>query len=125
PTDDQGIVVDAIPDLVASAGQRPKLIYVIPNYQNPTGFCLSQERRLRLIEVAREYNAVILEDDPYGQLAYDGTERISLFRLDDGAGTVGSVNTFSKVVAPGLRVGWILPRPDITRRMVAARHGMD
>jgi 2-aminoadipate transaminase len=125
PTDDQGIAVDAIPDLVDGAGQPPKLIYVIPNYQNPTGFCLSQERRLRLLELARGYNAVILEDDPYGQLSYDGTERASLFRLDGGAGTVVSVNTFSKVVAPGLRVGWVLARPDIIRRMVAARHGMD
>lgn len=125
PTDDHGIVVDAIPDLVARAGQPPKLIYVIPNYQNPTGFCLSQERRLSLLELAREYNAVILEDDPYGQLSYDGTERQSLFRLDGDVGTVVSVNTFSKVVAPGLRVGWVLARPDIIRRMVAARHGMD
>lgn len=125
PTDDQGIVVSAIPDLVARAGQAPKLIYVIPNYQNPTGFCLSEERRMGLLELARNYNAVILEDDPYGQLSYDGIERPSLFRLDAGAGSVVSVNTFSKVVAPGLRVGWILARPEIVRRMVAARHGMD
>jgi 2-aminoadipate transaminase len=125
PTDDQGIVVDAIPDLIDRAGQGPKLIYVIPNYQNPTGFCMSQQRRLRLLELARGYNAVILEDDPYGQLAYDGAEHESLFGLDGGAGTVVSVNTFSKVVAPGLRVGWVLAHPDITRRMVAARHGMD
>lgn len=125
PTDDQGIVVAAIPELVTRAGQAPKLIYVIPNHQNPTGFCLSHQRRLSLLELARESNAVILEDDPYGQLFYDGLERTSLFRLDGGAGTVVSVNTFSKVVAPGLRVGWVLARPDIIRRMVAARHGMD
>lgn len=125
PIDDQGIVVDAIPDLVARAGQAPKLIYVIPNFQNPTGFCLSQQRRLQLLELARGYNAVILEDDPYGELAYDGVQRTSLYRLDEGAGTVVSVNTFSKVVAPGLRVGWVLAHPDIVRRMILARHGMD
>lgn len=125
PTDDDGIVVGAIPDVVARAGQAPKLIYVIPNYQNPTGFCLSQERRLTLLELARKYNAVILEDDPYGELSYDGIELPSLFRLDGAAGSVVSVNTFSKVVAPGLRVGWVLARPDIIRRMVSARHGMD
>jgi 2-aminoadipate transaminase len=125
PTDDQGIEVDAIPDLIARSGQTPKLIYVIPNYQNPTGFCMSQQRRLRLLDLARDYNAVILEDDPYGQLAYDGAERTSLFQLDGGAGTVVSVNTFSKVVAPGLRVGWLQAHPDLIVRMVAARHGMD
>ena len=125
PTDSHGIVVDAIPDLVARAGRAPKLIYVIPNHQNPTGVSLADERRPRLIELARGYNAVILEDDPYGRLSYDGTTHPSLFQLDGGVGSVVSVNTFSKVVAPGLRVGWVLGDPDVIGRMVAARHGMD
>jgi 2-aminoadipate transaminase len=125
PTDSGGIVVDAIPDLVAQAGRPPKLIYVIPNHQNPTGVSLADDRRSRLIELARNYNAVILEDDPYRQLSYDGATHPSLFQLDGGVGTVVSVNTFSKVVAPGLRVGWILADPDVISRMVSARHGMD
>lgn len=125
PTDSGGIVVDAIPDLVAQAGVLPKLIYVIPNHQNPTGVSLAHDRRLRLIQLARSYNAVILEDDPYSQLSYDGATHLSLFQLDAGMGTVVSVNTFSKLVAPGLRVGWVLADPDLITRMVAARHGMD
>ena len=125
PTDSEGIVVDAIPELVARAGRAPKLIYVIPNHQNPTGVSLAADRRPRLIELARSYNAVILEDDPYGQLSYDGAIRPSLIELDGGIGTVVSVNTFSKVVAPGLRVGWVLAGADVITRMVAARHGMD
>jgi 2-aminoadipate transaminase len=122
---DQRIVVDAIRGLVASAGGQLKLIYVIPNYQNPTGFSLSHQRRLHLLELAREYGATILEDDPYGHLSYDGAQRETLYELDDGAGTVVSVNTFSKILAPGLRVGWVGARPDVIRRMVAARQGMD
>jgi 2-aminoadipate transaminase len=125
PTDSRGIVVDAIPDLVAQVGILPKLIYVIPNHQNPTGVSLSDDRRLRLIQLARSYNAVILEDDPYSQLTYDGATHPSLFQLDGGTGTVVSVNTFSKLIAPGLRVGWVLAAPDVITRMVAARHGMD
>jgi 2-aminoadipate transaminase len=125
PTDNHGIVVDAIPEIVERAGRTPKLIYVIPNHQNPTGVSLADDRRPRLIELARSYNAVILEDDPYSQLPYDGARHPSLFQLDGGTGTVVSVNTFSKVVAPGLRVGWVLAGPDVISRMVAARHGMD
>ncbi len=125
PTDSHGIVVDAIPELVARAGRPPKLIYVIPNHQNPTGVSLADDRRSRLIDLARGYDAVILEDDPYGQLTYDGATHPSLFQLDGGAGTVVSVHTFSKVLAPGLRVGWVQGDPEVIRRMVAARHGMD
>ena len=125
PTDHQGIVVDAIPELVAAEGRAPKLIYVIPNHQNPTGVSLADDRRRRLIELARDYRAVILEDDPYGRLTYDGATHPTLYELDGGAGNVVSVNTFSKVVAPGLRVGWVLGKPDVIARMVAARHGMD
>ncbi|HKW06759.1 MAG TPA: PLP-dependent aminotransferase family protein [Candidatus Dormibacteraeota bacterium] len=125
PTDEHGIVVDAIGDAVKRAGRAPKLIYVIPNHQNPTGVTLTDERRRHLIEVARSYGAVILEDDPYGRLSYDGASNPTLFELDHGEGTVVSVNTFSKVVAPGLRVGWVVGSPDLIARMVAARHGMD
>lgn len=125
PTDDHGIDVDAIPELVARLDRTPSLFYIIPNHQNPTGVTLSDDRRGRLIELARRYHAVILEDDPYGQLAYDGATHASLLQLDAGAGNVVSVNTFSKVIAPGLRVGWVVAHPEVTRRMVAARHGMD
>ena len=125
PTDEHGIVVDAIADIVKRVGRAPKLIYVIPNHQNPTGVTLADDRRQLLIDVARSYDAVILEDDPYGPLSYDGATHPTLFELDEGMGTVVSVNTFSKVVAPGLRVGWVLGSPDIIARMVAARHGMD
>jgi len=125
PIDERGLVVDAIPELVERAGRPLKLIYVVPNHQNPSGVTLGDDRRRRLVELAREHDAVIVEDDPYGQLAYDGAKHESLFAIDGGAGSVVSVNTFSKVVAPGLRVGWVLAEPEVIRRMVAARHGMD
>jgi 2-aminoadipate transaminase len=125
PIDERGLVVDAIPALVERAGRPLKLIYVVPNHQNPSGVTLADDRRRALVELARRHNAVVVEDDPYGQLAYDGAKHDSLYRLDGGEGTVVSVQTFSKVVAPGLRVGWVLAEPDVIRRMVAARHGMD
>jgi 2-aminoadipate transaminase len=125
PIDERGLVVNAIPALIERAGQPLKLIYVVPNHQNPSGVTLADDRRRDLIELARRHNAVIVEDDPYGQLTYEGAKHESLFKLDGGGGTVVSVHTFSKVVAPGLRVGWVLAEPDVIRRMVAARHGMD
>jgi len=125
PMDGDGLVVDAIPQLVESAGRAPKLIYAIPNHQNPTGVTLSGARRERLLDLARSYKSVILEDDPYGRLTYGEDAKPTLFELDRGMGAVVSVNTFSKVLAPGLRVGWVLAAPDVIERMVAARHGMD
>ncbi len=109
--DADGLDVDALAATLAdrrAAGETPpKLCYTIPNFQNPTGTTLAAERRERLVELAVEYDFVVLEDDPYGRLRYDGEEPPSL-RTFDPDGRVIRVDTFSKTIAPGVRTGWII-----------------
>jgi 2-aminoadipate transaminase len=125
PIDEDGLIVDALPGLVADAGRPPKLIYVIPNFQNPTGVTLSLERRRRLIELAEAWGAVILEDDPYAALRFEGEGVPSIEALAGDRVTVVGVRTFSKILAPGLRVGWLTAPPDIVAKMVFAKQSID
>ncbi|ESS03058.1 MAG: 2-aminoadipate aminotransferase apoenzyme [uncultured archaeon A07HR67] len=109
--DDHGLDVDALADDLAAreaAGDAlPKLLYTIPNFHNPTGVTLTEERRERLLELAETYDFLILEDDPYGQLRFDGTEPPPVRALDQ-TGRAIRANTFSKTIAPGIRTGWII-----------------
>lgn len=109
--DDDGLDVEALAATLearSQAGERlPKLVYTIPNFQNPTGVTLTEERRRRLLELAAEYDFLVLEDDPYGEIRFYGEEVPSVAALDD-AGRVVRVNTFSKTIAPGVRTGWII-----------------
>lgn len=125
PLDGDGMRIEQIPDILRHAGRRPKLFYVIPNFQNPGGATLSLARRERLLELAERYDALILEDDPYGLLHYDAPPPPSLYRLDGGRGRVIAVRSFSKILAPGLRAGWVMGPPAVIRAFVAARQGMD
>ncbi len=110
-----------------AGGARPRLIYAIPTFQNPSGITYSPERRVALLELARRWGALVIEDDPYGELAYDGVAvPPSLRSLDGGdGGHVIAVHTFAKIVAPGMRVGWVLAPADTARRMVDLRQSMD
>jgi 2-aminoadipate transaminase len=125
PVDDDGMEVDALPELVRADGRTPRMIYTIPNYQNPSGTTLSLPRRVRLLELAEEWDAVVLEDDPYRMLHFEGPPPASLRALSGDAARVIAVHTFSKTVAPGLRVGWIVAHAPIVERMIAAKQGMD
>jgi 2-aminoadipate transaminase len=111
PVNDAGLDVDALADILAARRERgapdPSLVYTIPNFQNPTGTTLPERRRRRLLDVAAEYDAAVLEDDAYGDLRYDGDPEPPLLALDDD-GRVLRVGTFSKIVAPGVRLGWVL-----------------
>src|SRR5690606_34464854 len=93
-------------------GRRVKVLYTIANFNTPTGVCLSAERRRRLIELAKRWRFLVVEDNVYGDLRYDGESLPSLFSLDD-SGLVVKVESFSKIVAPGLRVGWVTAHPDV------------
>jgi 2-aminoadipate transaminase len=123
PGDADGMDVDALAQL--SDYDPPKLIYTIPTFQNPAGTTLSFERRERLIELAEEWGAVVLEDDPYGLLRFEGEDLPTLRELGAGRVRVVSVRTFSKILAPGLRVGWVEAEPEIVARMIDARQAMD
>lgn len=125
PVDENGMVVEQLPELVRRVGRTPRMIYVIPNFQNPSGTTLSLERRLLLLELAEQWDAVILDDDPYGLLRFQGDDIPGFVELSGGAPRVVAVRTFSKTLAPGLRVGWVVADPTIVSRMIDAKQGMD
>ena len=125
PMDDDGLIVEALPELVEKAGRPPKAIYVIPNFQNPSGTTLSASRRERLLELAHEWNSVVIDDDPYGLLRFSGEDLPSLQSLSPGDPLLFSVRTFSKILAPGLRVGWVDTDPAIRQLVINAKQAMD
>lgn len=111
-----------------------KFIYVLPNFQNPTGVTLSRERRKQLIEVADAYGVPIIEDDPYGQLRFEGEHLPPVVVLDDEmrakevpiySGNVIYTSTFSKILAPGLRLAWVVAPCEVIRKLVQAKQGAD
>ncbi len=125
PMDDDGMDIEALEAQVGELGRTPRLIYTIPNFQNPSGTTLSLERRKRLLELAHEWGSVILDDDPYGELRFAGQEVPSFAELSPEDPLVFSVRTFSKVLAPGLRVGWIDADPRLRDLVIAAKQAMD
>ena len=129
PMDANSLIVEAIPDLVARAGQAPKLIYAIPTFQNPGGCTLSLERRHALLDLAERYDCIVLEDDPYGRLWFETPPPPSLWTLErqrpGTARRVIAVHTFSKVMAPGLRVGWVQAPAPVIAHMIDAKQGLD
>ena len=129
--DEHGMVVD---ELEAALRVGPKFIYILPNFQNPSGSTLSLERRKRLILLADQYGVPIVEDDPYGQLRYDGEHLPSVVYLDDHfrnegnleySGNVIYLSTFSKLLAPGLRLAWVVAPPQVIRKLVMTKQAAD
>jgi 2-aminoadipate transaminase len=109
PMDDDGLDLDAL-EQALETGPKPAFLYTIPTFQNPSGRTLAAERRRRLVELARERELLVLEDDPYGLVRFEGDPPSTLFELDGGERVVYS-SSFSKTIAPGLRVGYfVLPR---------------
>jgi len=110
PTDDGGLQIEALADRLAALarrGERARFLYLIPSFQNPSGITLSAERRPALLEVAERYDLLVVEDDVYRDLVYEGTMPPSLFALDGGR-RVLHIGSFSKILAPGVRLGWLL-----------------
>lgn len=123
PQDDDGLDPAALDETLTSLraeGVRPKLLYVIPNYDNPTGATLPLERREALVRLAREYGVLIVEDDAYAGLDLDGPPPPSLFAVANGRGVI-QLGTFSKTVATGLRVAWVLAERFIVDALVHMR----
>lgn len=123
--DEHGMVIDELAEKCRLQGCKPRLIYVNPTFQNPTGVSLSLERRRQLLSLAESCGAIVLEDDPYAWLGYQGQSMPSLYTLSGCAEWVVGVHTFSKFICPGIRVGWCLGSPEVIRRMVDAKQGMD
>ena len=130
PFDEHGLRTD---ELEARLRAGPKFIYVLPNFQNPTGVTLTYERRLKLIELADRYGVPIIEDDPYGQLRYEGEHLPAISVLDSQtrsqdesyAGNVIYLSTFSKTLAPGIRLAWVIAAPEIINKLILAKQGAD
>lgn len=126
-TDADGLLID---QLEAAFRKDPKLAYLIPNFQNPQGVTLSGERRVELVNLMNKYGVVVVEDNPYGELRYDGDPLPCLYELDAQANGLDNshvvyAGTFSKLLAPGLRVGWVAGPPPIIERVVQAKQSAD
>jgi 2-aminoadipate transaminase len=125
--DRDGMRVDELEqtlDRLEAEGRRPKFIYTIPNFQNPAGVTMSLPRRERVVRIARERELIVLEDNPYGLLRYEGERLPTLFELDGGDFVV-YLGTFSKILSPGVRLGWtVAPRP-ILEKMNIGKQSAD
>jgi len=125
--DDDGMVVDEIEHayekVLADSGKPPKFIYVLPNFHNPAGTTMPVERRQRLAEVATKLDLPVVEDDPYGQLRYEGEDLPPICTFIPERTIY--LGTFSKIMAPGLRLGWIVCPEVLIRRFVQAKQGAD
>jgi 2-aminoadipate transaminase len=122
PVDDEGLQVDALATLLDRLPKLPKFLYTVPTYQNPMGVSMSAPRRRALVDLARERGFVIVEDDPYGELSFDGDPLPTLKSLDPEVVFLG---TFSKVLAPGLRVGWVASSPRLREAFFNVKEGTD
>jgi 2-aminoadipate transaminase len=127
PMDEDGMRVDEVERTLSSqrtTGQRIKFIYALPNFQNPTGRTMSLERRQRLVELANHFGVPIVEDDPYGELRYEGQALPTLKALDRHDSVI-YLGTFSKILAPGFRLGWILASPQVQETLLHGKQPSD
>ncbi len=123
PMDDEGMDTDALEEVLRTT-DRVKLVYTVPDFQNPTGRTMSLARRQRLVELAEEYDVVVLEDTPYRELRYEG-ERLPTIKSLDTTGRVVHLGSFSKILAPGLRLGWALSTPEVREKLALLKLAAD
>jgi 2-aminoadipate transaminase len=127
PTDGEGMMVDMIPAAIEKAraeGKKVKFIYTIVNFHNPGGSTMSVERRKKLVEISKKYNVPIFEDDPYGYVRYDGEHLPSIFSFHDSEGVIYA-GSFSKILSPGTRIGWVTGPKEIIRNLTVFKQGTD
>lgn len=122
PMDDDGMCVDELPAILEK-NPHPRFIYVLPNFHNPAGTTMPLARRERLVEIARKHDLVIIEDDPYGELRFEGEDITPIFRLAPERTLY--LSTFSKTLAPGIRLAWVVAPKPIINRLVQAKQGAD
>ena len=123
PTDDDGMIIEELERILATT-DNVKLVYVIPDFQNPTGRTWSRERRRRFIETVSRYGVAVLEDNPYGELRFEG-EILPSIKSMDREGLVIGTGTFSKTFCPGMRIGWLVATPPVIEKYVLIKQGAD
>jgi 2-aminoadipate transaminase len=121
PVDDDGMRVDLLEEVLKK--ENPKFIYVLPNFHNPMGVTLSRDRREKLVKVAAKYGIPIIEDDPYGELRFEGEDITPIIVMHKE--NVLYLSTFSKILAPGIRLGWVVAPENIIKKLVQAKQATD
>ncbi len=129
PLDDEGMITEKLEETINFLKKDPtstpiKFIYVIPDFQNPSGITMSEDRRKELIEIAEKYKLIIIEDTPYRQLRYSGESVTPIYTLDKYGRTI-SLFTFSKIFIPGFRLGWLIGPSEIVEKLVIAKQSTD
>ncbi len=127
-SDNQGVLAEDIEAILARLQQKGefcKFIYLVPDFQNPTGTTIPEERRLKILEIAKKYGTLIVEDSPYRQVRFEGDAPKTFYKLDNGQGNVITLFTFSKVFVPGFRLGYILGPEEIIKKLVILKQAMD
>ncbi|HCX72867.1 MAG TPA: aminotransferase [Candidatus Cloacimonas sp.] len=125
--DENGMRADKLEETLQELekkGQKPKFIYVIPDFQNPAGVTMPEFRRKEIIDIAHKHDILILEDSPYKELRFEGEPQKTLYALDN-TGQVITLGTFSKIFVPGFRLGWAVAHPDVIDQMVKAKQSTD
>ena len=124
PTDDKGIIPEELEKILAKYGDRVRMMYVIPEFQNPTGITWPMERRKAFMDIINRYDFPVLEDDPYGELRFDGDKVPSLKSMDT-KGNIIFLGSFSKILMPGLRIAWMVADPTIIDKVVKLKQAVD
>lgn len=127
-SDNNGVLAQDIEAILASLkakGEICKFIYLVPDFQNPTGTTIPEDRRLKILEIAKKYGTLIVEDSPYRQVRFEGKAPKTFYQLDHGEGNVATLFTFSKVFVPGFRLGYILGPQEIIKKLVILKQSMD
>jgi 2-aminoadipate transaminase len=125
--DEDGMRIEELEEVLArldGEGRRPKFVYSVPNFQNPAGVTLSLQRRRRLVELARRRELLVVEDNPYGLLRFGGEQLPPLYQLDGGDFVI-YVSTFSKILSPGIRLGWAVAPPPVMEKIVLGKQASD
>lgn len=126
-TDDEGILLEKLEDTLSKLKETEehyKFLYLVPDFQNPSGVTLSKERRKKVVDIADRYNIFIVEDTPYRQVRFEGEHQRTLFSMCSKKNVI-ELNTFSKIFVPGIRLGWIKAREDVISKFVVAKQSMD